>query len=334
MTPSTGNPNSPSISVVVPTCNRSERLPRLIQALEKQVDAPPFEVIVVDDGSVDNTWTTLQQLAQTTTINLRPLRLETNRGPSSARNAGWRAACAWAVALTDDDCVPQPHWLAELDKQLRSFDLVQGRTVANPEQADDRSWFSHTVEVEYERGFYETCNIAYRRSLLERLNGFDEVFHEKERGKGGGWGDDTDLGWRAKESGARTAFASQAVVWHDIHHAGLRSRLRALPRQAGLVLALKRNPGLRESFESRWFYQPSHPRALALLAGLILLAFRPRWLLGWILAALLSVPWLKYRGSMIPRWRWRRYLPRVLVFDLAETGVFVVASIRHRTFLL
>ena len=75
------------VSVVIPTYNRLEVLAEVLQALEFQHEAPPFEVIVVDDGSTDGTSHWLRN--RTFRLPLRVLTQE-NRGPAAARNTGQR----------------------------------------------------------------------------------------------------------------------------------------------------------------------------------------------------------------------------------------------------
>src|SRR5438093_9901845 len=106
--------STPIVSVVVPTRQRAPLLSRLVAALEVQADVGAFEVIVVDDASADGTGTALERLASAASIPVRAVRLAARRGPAGARNVGWRLARAPLVAFTDDDCVPQPGWLAAL----------------------------------------------------------------------------------------------------------------------------------------------------------------------------------------------------------------------------
>jgi glycosyltransferase involved in cell wall biosynthesis len=180
----------PQASVVIATHNRRDRILRTLDALAGQVGAPPFEVIVVDDGSTD--WTHAALTARTgDPYPLRAIRQEPNRGPAAARNAGWRAATAGVVCFTDDDCTPDPGWLAALTAASDHADISQGRTMPDPGQAGNRGPFSRTMTVPFEEGFYETCNIAYHRGLLERLGGFDESFRYP-------YGEDTDLAWRGR----------------------------------------------------------------------------------------------------------------------------------------
>ena len=97
----------PQYSVVIPTYNRLDTLPEVLQALEYQAEAPPFEVIVVDDGSTDGTPSWLS--------GYRPDRLELrcfhqpNSGPALARNHGVAEARGARVAFLGDDTVPHQH---------------------------------------------------------------------------------------------------------------------------------------------------------------------------------------------------------------------------------
>lgn len=320
---------APSVAVVVATHERSALLPRLVRALEAQEGAPPFEVVVVDDGSTDDTWGELTALARTVGVPLMPLRMGRNRGPAAARNAGWRATSATVIAFTDDDCVPDPGWLAPLVAELDRADLVQGRTVPDPAQLHRSGPFSRTLQVEQEDGFYQTCNIAYRRSWLERLGGFDEDFRHPA-------GEDTELAWRAVEAGARTAFVGDALVHHDVRPSSLLVALADTRRWGSVVLAVRKHPALRRRLHSRWFWRASHPRALSAVTGLGLAVAVPR---AAVPAALLALPYLVHRlhTTPLPTLGVRRrlvLLPAALLLDTLEVGVCAAASVRYRRLVL
>ena len=311
--------------------NRAERLPTLINALAAQDLDERFEVIVVDDGSTDDTFATLERLVEHAPFELRPLQLDRNRGPATARNLGWKAARASVVAFTDDDCAPQPRWLRAMLAALADADVVQGRTMPDPTRVARLGPFSHTIHVESETGYYETCNMAYRRSVLEQLGGFDETFRFP-------YGEDTDLAWRAKEMGARTAFADDAVVIHDVFTPSFRDHLNGIRRREGLVHALSQHPNLRSSLRLGLFFRATHPPALAGAAAALLVAAAPRRRRNWF-TAFLAGAWYAYAC----RWNtygpprkvdWLGVVPQRFVADAYEIAVLARASGRHRALLL
>ena len=108
----------PEISVVIPTYNRMDVLPEVLAALEDQVGAPSFEVVVVDDGSTDGTRDWLARhypggASERSDVRM-PIRVLTqaNAGPAAARNRGVTQASGGRVAFLGDDTVPSRGWLA------------------------------------------------------------------------------------------------------------------------------------------------------------------------------------------------------------------------------
>lgn len=319
--------------MVVATWNRADRLPRLVEALGRQEGAPPFELVLVDDGSTDGTPAAVASLAEGASFAVRSVRLEQNNGPAVARNAGWRAATGRLVAFTDDDCWPSPGWLAALVAAADDADLVQGTTLADPD-ATDRDWFSHTIEVLHERGHYETCNMLYRREWLERAGGFDEGFRSPGRKGGPIYGEDTDLAWRVKGLGARSTFAADAVVTHEVRPGKLIDRLRSLRRREGIVMVVRRHPEVRRTFPGGWWYQPEHGPALLAAVGAAVVASGVDDPLRWGAGALLAVPYLWVRGRGLPIRYVVGMLPRMYAYDLGEVAVLAWASVKHRTLVL
>jgi glycosyltransferase involved in cell wall biosynthesis len=328
----------PAVSVVVATRNRAALLPRLVTALSVQQTTDDFEVIIVDDASDDDTADVIEKLVIDAARPIRTLRLPARVGPATARNAGWRAARAPLIAFTDDDCAPQPGWLAALARRLHTADVVQGRTVPDPVQ-QDRMPFSYTIDVDRERGYYEACNIAYRREVLDRLGGFDEAFRygdEPPGDIGPIYGEDVDLGWRAKDAGAIVAFESDAIVFHDVRRRSYGAHLRELRRGEGIVLAVAKNPRLRRQCHFRWFWMRSHPPALLAATGTVV-AGVSRSRAGRVAGVAMVLPYLRHRTRVMPLGRrrlWPVAIPLALVSDLVEMAVFLRASIRHRTLVL
>lgn len=328
----------PSVSVVVPTYNRLPLLTRLLDALGAQ-EGVDFELIVVDDCSTDGTWELLgRRCHEDRTRELRMVRLRTpvNSGPATARNLGWRRARADLVAFIDDDCVPEPGWLAALASAAEGADIVQGSTLPLAEQAAGRGPFAVFVWIDRDYGRYETCNIAYRRSRLEELGGFDESF-----GTVGGapvWGEDVDLGWRAREAGAGFAFVPAARVSCEVHPSDYLAYLGQIRRHGGLVRNVARHPGLRRYYPAGVFLQVSHPLSLLVLAGLMVLAAGPASARRAGLGTALALPYVWYRSRTNPLPCRRRNRVPVLILawvaDLADTATLASASVRYRSFFL
>ena len=323
------------MSVVVPTHDRRAMLEHLLDALGAQ-SGVDFEVVVVDDCSTDDTPALLAEAARRPALDLRHFRTERNSGPATARNIGWRQAQGALVAFVDDDCVPQPGWLEALAKAADGADVVQGATLPFPDQAAGRGPFARFNWVDQDYGRYETCNIAYRRTLLEELGGFDESF-----GTVGGvpeWGEDTDLGWRAREAGATVRFEADALVRCHVYRSDYLAYLSQLRRRGGLVRNVARHPGIRRHYPMGAFMQESHPLAVILLAGLVLAAGRPRSAPARLAGIALAAPYVWYRGVANP-WTCRRrnIVPVMLlgwVADLADTAELAAASVRYRTFFI
>lgn len=319
----------------MPTHNRRRLLTRLLDALGAQEGAGDFEVVVVDDCSTDDTWATLNASTPRDWPVLRILRTERNRGPATARNLGWRAAQAAAIAFIDDDCVPEPGWIAALVEGLRTADIVQGRTMPIPEQADGRGPFARLLWIDRDRGLYETCNIAYRREWLEKTGGFDETFTTV--GGAPVWGEDTDLAWRAKEAGASTLFSPRALVHCEVHRSDYLAYLRELPRRVGLVRNIARHGSLRRYYTLGLFLSPAHPLAVAAGAGLLGSLRQASWRRRGLGVAL-GLPWLWYRLVVRPWPCRRRNLAPVLALglasDLGEVAVLAAASLKEGTLFL
>src|SRR5205085_12507798 len=127
-------------------------------------------------------------------------------------------------------------------------DVVQGRTMPDP--AGTWGPWSRSVTAEVE-DFFATCNVGYRRALLEELGGFDPAFR---------WAcDDTDLAVRAQAAGARTAFEPAALVHHEVSPSDFVAWWREKPRWEGVALIVSRHPHLRSLMYRQRRWRASHP---------------------------------------------------------------------------
>lgn len=237
---------TPAVTVVVCSRNGADSLPATLTALGTQTIAAEVEVIVVDDGSTDDT----AQVAEA--AGARVIRHDVNRGLAAARNTGWRAAAGPIVAFTDDDCRPEPTWLALLlagaERHPSSAAVGGDLVVCGPDSltvrylrrnnpltpleaellADDglmhrlflylkRSGSAPDVSVERPVSSVVGANMAFRAEVLASYGGFDERFRFG--------GEEEDLCRRLVLDGHELTFVPAARVQHDFE-AGLMDTLR------------------------------------------------------------------------------------------------------------
>jgi len=313
----------PQVSVVMATHNRAVRLAEMLASLRAQTLSPDqFEVIVVDDASSDDTQRLLEAEIGQGGLDLRVVRRDVSGGPAVARNRGWRGARAALVGFTDDDCIAGPRWLEAALAVWREHPqaVVQGRTDPRPDEFHRMSPFAHTVKVHEAGPSYETCNIFYPRELLEQLGGFDEESFSMPGGE------DTDLAWKAIESGRESVFAPDAQVFHAVTNLGPVGKLKLATRWHETMLCFARHPELRRRhMVKRYFWKWSHYTLLR--AALACLVPRRLWPLRWWLASPYVVYLTRRRtGPLLAPW--------IILHDLVEIFAVVRGAIRYRVFVL
>jgi GT2 family glycosyltransferase len=197
----------PRISVVCCSYNGARFIGDCLEGLVRQ-DYPDFEVIVIDDGSTDDT------AAIASRYDVRLIRQE-NKGLSAARNEGMRQATGEISAYIDDDAWPDPDWLRYIAwTYLKGGhdgaggpnlpppgDGVMAELVALAPGGPNHVLLTDTV-AEHVPG----CNSTYRTEALRAIGGYDTRFRTA--------GDDVDVGWRIQENGGTIGFSAGAMVWH------------------------------------------------------------------------------------------------------------------------
>jgi GT2 family glycosyltransferase len=197
----------PKISVVICTYNGSKTIDQCLQSLLK-LDYPDYEVIVIDDGSTDETASIAAKY---------PVRLirTVNHGLSAARNRAMTEATAEIIAYLDDDAYVDPHWLRYLATafQETNHQCIGGPNVVPPEDgfiaqcvAHSPGGPIHVLLTDEEAEHVPGCNMAIKKTTLQSIGGFDPQFRAA--------GDDVDVCWRLQNAGYTIGFHPGALVWH------------------------------------------------------------------------------------------------------------------------
>jgi len=201
-------PPTLDFSVIVCTRNGAGRIPTCLHALRKLREAS-YEVIVVDDGSTDDT----AAMVESGFPEVRLVRLAAC-GLSAARNAGAAAARAPYLAFTDDDCEPDADWLVEIGRGFAAgWDAMGGPNLAPPAEnwqaavvAAAPGAASHVMIDDLEAEHVPGCNLAVTAEAFHAIGGFDRRFRTA--------GDDVDFCWRLRDAGRRIGFTPNGWVWH------------------------------------------------------------------------------------------------------------------------
>jgi GT2 family glycosyltransferase len=206
-------PDWPFFSVIIPTYERHAQLAACLRALAR-MDYPleRFEVVVVDDGSVNSPRNILDQFRESLDLELLE---QKNTGPASARNSGARRARGEFLAFTDDDCEPDANWLRALASSFaKSPDrIIGGRTInalpdnlyAETSQAIIEVVYGHFNADPDDARFFASNNFAVSTERFRSMKGFDESFITSE---------DREICARWRSRGLRLSYAPEAIVYH------------------------------------------------------------------------------------------------------------------------
>jgi cellulose synthase/poly-beta-1,6-N-acetylglucosamine synthase-like glycosyltransferase len=171
--------------------------------------ADQFEIIVVDDGSTDNTADIARQAGVRVVS-------QPNAGAAAARNLGAHFAGGDLLLFTDADCLPAPDWVAQMCAPFAADPTLAGaKGVYRTRQPELTARF---VQMEYQDkydrmlgteriDFVDTYSAAYRRDLFLQMGGFDTAFP-------GASVEDQEFSFRLAEAGYRLIFIPEAKVWH------------------------------------------------------------------------------------------------------------------------
>lgn len=235
---------SPSISIIIPTFNGAKRIGNCLDALADQARRRRAEILVVNDGSTDQTARLVGEYAQVTLIN------QSNAGPAAARNHGARSAKGSILLFTDDDCVPTPAWIDAMLAPFADPAVVGSKGTYRTHQRELAARF---VQLEYEDryrimahlpeiDFVDTYSAAFRRDKFLEMGGYDTSFPVA-------CAEDIELSYRMAARGWKMRFVPDAIVFHT-HPASFANYLRKKYKFAyWRMLAVRKNPskGVKDS---------------------------------------------------------------------------------------
>lgn len=184
-------------SIIITVKNEQETISQLLDRLLQQ--QKPFEIIIVDSESTDNTQNIIKKY-QKQHPEIKLYIKETTRG--EGRNYGASKAQGKILAFTDGGCTPNKKWLQSLKNKIKNgYDIAAGKTI-------DTGYFKNVERVKVKINNYDitypSCNLAYKKQLFQKINGFDTRFITAE---------DIDLNLRAIQQGAKIGYTDQAIIY-------------------------------------------------------------------------------------------------------------------------
>lgn len=197
------------VSVVMPIGPRIDDLAEQLRALAGQTFSPGFELVLSLNGADESQVSSLvAAIIWPRDVRLAMVDSSDRRGPSHARNVGWRTASGRRVLFCDADDVVDEQWVARMSAALDGAPVVGGALdYARLNPASLATWglvSADSLAVKFGHlPFAGSCNLAARREVLESLGGFDEDLSASE---------DVDFCWRAQYKGFGLAMAPEAVV--------------------------------------------------------------------------------------------------------------------------
>ena len=263
--------NIPYITIIVPTYNSANTVRKCIESLFG-IDYPKYDILIVDDGSIDNTINILEEYKDRIACIKNA-----HVGPSKCRNIAAKQAKGEFLAFTDSDCIVDKNWLRELAKGFINDMIVSvGGSQLSP---SDETYFGRRVQDFFElTGFLggyiknksnkevrqvahnPSCNAMYRKAAFLDIGGFDETLWPSE---------DVDLDYRLKKRGSEFRYNPQAIVYH-YRPQNLRNLLHMMFRYGIMQGRLTKRYG---------FFRKIQIVPIVLILLIILFIINPLWLL-------------------------------------------------------
>jgi len=206
------------ISVIIPTYNKTGLLLKTLDYLDRQTLSKDFyEVIIIDDGSTDNTEQYIKGFIEQVPY-VKYIK-KTHGGPGDSRNLGIKHAKGDIIAFTDDDCIITRNWLKNIYERFsgnKEITGIEGETLTFYTELNP---LMHAVINKHNPGFrvFPTCNVAYKKDILEKTGGFYHKFKYPHN-------EDIDLAWNILKH-REIIFDRSIIVIHPIYYRNIFKKL-------------------------------------------------------------------------------------------------------------
>lgn len=205
----------PLVSVIIPVKDRAVELQRCLDSLSSlNYPRENIEVIVVDDGSIDN----CVDIAKNWGAVVMPSGGK-GLGPSTARNVGAVAAKGEILAFIDSDCTASTQWLNQLIPAFGDSEVAAvGGQVEGLKNSSALDRYEATMSSlslgsrrrsaknEKDTFYLPSCNLLVRKTIFQKLRGFKQAMHV---------GEDVDLSYRLRDKGWRIAYLPEGAIHHE-----------------------------------------------------------------------------------------------------------------------
>jgi glycosyltransferase involved in cell wall biosynthesis len=273
------------LSVIIPCFNGADTITTQLEALANQQWSEPWEVIVADNGSTDNSIEIVEQY-KGKIPNLRVVDASDQRGAAHARNVGARVATGESLAFCDADDEVAPGWVAAMGEALSKYDFVAGRLdpvklnepwVAASRYCPQQNDLQNSDYLPHAAG----CNLGIKRTLFESIGDFDVGVPIL---------DDADYCWRVQRAGTKLHYIPEALVHYRFRNtlSGIYDQARKYGKLSVLLRKKHRELKMPESRHSQLTHSVSIMRVLCSLLRVHNRAGLGWWLwrLGWYVGKL------------------------------------------------
>jgi GT2 family glycosyltransferase len=216
------------------TRDRRDQVALTLDAISKLTYDGEWEIVIVDNGSKDDTISLLTHFAA---ASARPCMVvnQPRKGSARSRNAGLVEARGDVIAMLDDDCVPAPDWLTQIVAAFATYPdigYIAGRIelfdqrdapITTKTDGEPEKFPAHTV---LPTGAIHGCNMAFRRALVLSVGGFNPSFGAGARFSG----EDVEYATRASADGWAGRYEPSALVYHN-HGRRSKASVAALSRR-------------------------------------------------------------------------------------------------------